>query len=541
MGNAHMLKLHVTYPPIPAKSTNWKKFKSKCYEYIQVSPQSPATIEYFKSEVAILNEKKRQYEHFRYIIHPLSKFNYAYQILSFFLYLFLVYFKAFDFGFIHLAKDRTFHDHIFVLRFAMLMDILALLNVALQFCIGFCNSRSRTVELSRLEITKRYIYSGHFVCDILSSCPRVLTYQARAVVRLTMVTLTLLKLRRISTVIELIQPTAHLFKIKSSSTMFLCGFFIVVTLVMHVMTCFHVGIPQYRAGISSDSSGSWADFEFVYLPISVQYMMTFFRCAQYTFLIQIDFLEENINTEEVIFSVINYLVGKLLVVAIWIVLLFTFVSHRMLKVKFQEIMTELGEYMLAKKLPHDLRQRLITYYKYKYQNMFFNESLVKTVLSENLKREIDVFLCKSLIQHVSIFRHVSPKIVKQVITYLVPQIFLPNDMIIQSGTTGDSMYFIESGTVAVYTPSGREVCHLQDGAYFGEISILMTNQKRPSSIIAVEITRVYILQKQHFHRCFPETGEIYKVLMEGAEKRIMQVKSAEEEYKSGLFKTSYTL
>lgn len=65
--------------------------------------------------------------------------------------------------------------------------------------------------------------------------------------------------------------------------------------------------------------------------------------------------------------------------------------------------------------------------------------------------------CKSLIANVSLFTDLSPEQMSAVVAKLIPEIFLPTDPIIQSGTPGDAMYFLDSGTVAVYTHSGREV------------------------------------------------------------------------------------
>lgn len=42
-------------------------------------------------------------------------------------------------------------------------------------------------------------------------------------------------------------------------------------------------------------------------------------------------------------------------------------------------------------------------------------------------------------------------------TQLMPLIFLPGDTIIESGDDATAMYFISSGTVALYTHSGKEV------------------------------------------------------------------------------------
>lgn len=61
------------------------------------------------------------------------------------------------------------------------------------------------------------------------------------------------------------------------------------------------------------------------------------------------------------------------------------------------------------------------------------------------------------IEKVDFFRHFPEKIMLNVIAHLKSEIFLPGDVIISAGRIGSSMFFIYHGTVAVYSPSGKEV------------------------------------------------------------------------------------
>lgn len=49
--------------------------------------------------------------------------------------------------------------------------------------------------------------------------------------------------------------------------------------------------------------------------------------------------------------------------------------------------------------------------------------------------------------------------------------------IIKAGTIGECMFFIASGSVCVTTANGQELCHLEDGDYFGEIAFILKNRK----------------------------------------------------------------
>lgn len=65
--------------------------------------------------------------------------------------------------------------------------------------------------------------------------------------------------------------------------------------------------------------------------------------------------------------------------------------------------------------------------------------------------------CKKLVENVSFFRNLPMNLLVRIISCLQIQVFLTNDVIIRAGTPGKCMYFISTGTVAVYTKSGKEV------------------------------------------------------------------------------------
>lgn len=140
----------------------------------------------------------------------------------------------------------------------------------------------------------------------------------------------------------------------------------------------------------------------------------------------------------------------------------------------------------------------------------------------------------------------------EVISNLKSEVFLPNDIIVKAGTPGDCMYFLETGTVSVLTRNGKEVialqknflfifivynkqiCHLQDGAYFGEVSLIIKDQKRIATVVAIEICEVYKLDRKKFRQCFKTCPHVYKKMEELAEKRLEITVVLEELYKKYL-------
>lgn len=65
--------------------------------------------------------------------------------------------------------------------------------------------------------------------------------------------------------------------------------------------------------------------------------------------------------------------------------------------------------------------------------------------------------CRQLVENVAFFKNLPLALIVRIVSCLRAEVFLVNDVIVKANTPGDSMYFIASGTVAVFTNSGREV------------------------------------------------------------------------------------
>lgn len=63
----------------------------------------------------------------------------------------------------------------------------------------------------------------------------------------------------------------------------------------------------------------------------------------------------------------------------------------------------------------------------------------------------------TLIDSVELFKHLPEIVVAKLVDTLHSEIFMSGDEIVRAGTRGNSLYFVSSGTVAVYTSRGKEV------------------------------------------------------------------------------------
>nr|CAI5824727.1 unnamed protein product [Callosobruchus analis] len=188
--------------------------------------------------------------------------------------------------------------------------------------------------------------------------------------------------------------------------------------------------------------------------------------------------------------------------------------------KNEDLFRQFKEYMNYKGLPIQLRQRVFMYFNFKFQNEYFNEAQIYRMISENLRQEILLHVIKEHIQRVELFSTLPEDVLLKVVSKLRSEIFLPDDTVVEAGTTGNCMFFIYFGTVAIYTPTGREICHLQDGAHFGEIALVF-NETRVATVVAVTACELFKLKRTDFFEVIETYPEQKQMIIQMALERLM--------------------
>ncbi len=138
-------------------------------------------------------------------------------------------------------------------------------------------------------------------------------------------------------------------------------------------------------------------------------------------------------------------------------------SRRMYNDKFKQV----EEYMVWRKFPRDMRNRITEYYEHRYQGKMFDEDNILKELSERLRLDIINFNCRSLVSSVPFFANADQNFVSDVVTKLHFEVFQPGDLIIREGTIGNKMYFIQEGIVDIIKTNNEVMTTLSDGSYFG--------------------------------------------------------------------------
>lgn len=188
-----------------------------------------------------------------------------------------------------------------------------------------------------------------------------------------------------------------------------------------------------------------------------------------------------------------------------------------------QLLTQFKTYVRYKGLPLAIREKFFEFFSFKYQNAFFNESVINEILPKKLRQQIQLHVSREHIRTVDFLKRIPQYIVRELVIRMKSEIYLPNDIIVHAGIPGNCMYFIYYGTVAVYAPSGIEMCHLKDGSHFGEIALLF-NEPRVATVVATTACELFVLKKTDFDEVFSFYPGIRDDIFRMANERVNLVK-----------------
>lgn len=73
------------------------------------------------------------------------------------------------------------------------------------------------------------------------------------------------------------------------------------------------------------------------------------------------------------------------------------------------------------------------------------------------------------------------------------------------------------------------MCHLEDGAHFGEVALLIKDTYRIASVVAVEVSEIYRLDQRDFVKAISPYPDLLSNIQHIAEER-MEVSMMLDEY-----------
>merc|ERR1719428_1506474 len=104
---------------------------------------------------------------------------------------------------------------------------------------------------------------------------------------------------------------------------------------------------------------------------------------------------------------------------------------------------------------------------------------------------------------IEFFRDCDVRFLDRVATCLETKLYVPEDVIVEEGTVGESLNILYKGTVSV-SVRGLKVAELRDGSCFGEIAVLGVSTLRVATVRALTICDIRSLTRQIFLRLIKE-------------------------------------
>lgn len=552
-------KTFETYLPF---SSYGHKIRHLYRKFTVISVKHPKTQKFFKSNNAVNDERRRQIlSHSFFTIHPMSIFRKYWDILLFLCLLYIMIVVPFVVEFF----DEMSSDEWDLLIFIDIIFCTGLyIEIVLKFITGFVRKDVMQVVLDKKSIFKNYVMRGMFFIDFMGSlpyaviislanedidvswlvndkqkCDEILTQQKWRFISIFY----LLNIFRYNQLNRYFDAIPNILNWSSKTGIFVKLFF-TTFLFLHWVACFRLYFPDFfyilndhqlyramhsvvnetevqktvksllRRLINVKTRGSVDN-----RTISEIYIRSFAVTTKVCLTSGFG-AETDDNTIEMAITCIMIILGWIYFRYCFVTVMRMIISTEASENQYEILYNEIKTYARAKHVPSYLKEKIFLYYSNKYKQNYFNEELIISTLSKRLKDEILIHTCKTLVTKVYLFNDLPHNLIQDIVKSLTLEIFLPREVIIAAGTDGDSMFFIASGTAAVYSVAGKEICHLKDGDHFGEISLLERNMKRTATVISLETCEIYKLEQTHFTRVIQPHTDLYERMQRVANERL---------------------
>ncbi|XP_047025659.1 potassium/sodium hyperpolarization-activated cyclic nucleotide-gated channel 3-like isoform X1 [Helicoverpa zea] len=480
----------------------------------QLTKLHPETFEHFRSYSAVVAERQRQLlEDGGHVIHPFSIISLAWMTFMIIVNLAHMSLSTLRLFFVlQPVNQTTVHP---VDRPILCLNVICLIDMLIKINTGYVHKKQSLIVMSRKSIFCRYLRRW-FIIDLASSLPvayvvlhmnldrrLVLVAHFMAVLRVTKiytVTANVKIFMRIFTESYIVHGLVRLTLLFALTTHWCSCLLYSPAVVHYYWTGTMHGTPTYHMNIYRTES-QVQDMQTRYNKALIVALSSFFGTGFTMF--------RSTAPDEILVHSLIIVYAAMFMVFTLVFLIKSYLTIFGSIMRYQGLMNQVEEYMKYRQFPLSLKKRVRAFYQYRYQERYFKEEADLDCLSEELRDEIKLHTCRTLVHKVKLFEDVPASVVGTVLGCLRPEVYLSNDLVVRAGDIGDCMYFIATGTVAVYSLKGVEVCHLEDGTHFGEVALLMKDSKRVATVVAVEITQLYRLDAHDFNRFVMSNTTLY--------------------------------
>ncbi|MEO5581749.1 MAG: cyclic nucleotide-binding domain-containing protein [Saprospiraceae bacterium] len=397
----------------------------------------------------------------------------------------------------------NYRPHGFILLFNLVVSLCFIVDIVLHLQSSWLPDYESTNEqkASRKEYMRRW-----FIIDLLSVIPfELIVFEGRFfLIAVVLCTFRMLKVFRVLSFKSNWEYRINL----NPGILRLCFFFYFLLLFMHCIAC---GWFRIRTVLPVDD-------------VAHEYIKALYWCTTTITTIGYGDIVPNLHRNiEMIYTMIvefmgvatyGYLIGN-------IANLITNID--LAKTRHRDRVDSVATFMKSKKMPKRMQERIFDYFNYLWATRKgYDHAAILSDLPESFKYEFTLFLNKSIIEKVPMFKDAEPSLLQEIVICLKPCIYTPGDSICTYGDIGDKMYFINKGSVEVISQDGTQrFAIIGEGDFFGEISLILRHP-RNATIRAIEYCDLYSLDKESFDRVASHYPEFEKNIQEMAQERMNQ-------------------
>ncbi|KAL6266965.1 hypothetical protein P5V15_000049 [Pogonomyrmex californicus] len=468
-------------------SSPWSKLQRWFLSTRIISREHPFALYRIKSTQAIDFEISRHLSSYPYMIHPFSSFRVFWEsAMTLFIIATLLITPVFLAFYFNEPEEWYIFNHV--------IDAVLTCEIVIRFFTGYYDSRMHVIVLHPRFVARKYLL-GFFVVDVFSVLPlEFLTVLFESMWYLA--SLNLLKIFWVQKVIIYSRRLYHIYRVNFH----LCNVMeigIIIGVCVHWAACLEYYLPLAIAKIVGPNDESW---------IRSPYMME----RQTRFQIYLSCVNRAIialigsehylavkTPEDITYNLILSVLGVLGFIYLLARLFHLTMMFYSTPKRYWKLLEQLEQYMYHKELPYSLQHRLLNYYNYRNKRGIERDKIIINHVSSYLRERLLLHNYRRLLD-VELFGYLPQIVIAQLVNVVHSEIFMPNDVLVQANARSNALYFIASGTVAVYNNAGKEICHLEDGAYFGELALLIEDERWIASVAAVENCEVYVLLRANF-------------------------------------------
>lgn len=455
----------------------------------------------------ILQEREKHIKTYWFIIHPFSLFTKYWQVLMVFVWLFILANDCFLVTFIHNLKKEG-HPIVEWYIITHYTCIILLIDVLVTCLTGYIDIETKSVVLNPWRILFHYSRTWCIIDSItlFAFFKEVLEIKLCRFLRILYLYIRLLRLTKLAYISTHIKWITDKYKLTYNQYLLVC-IFIISFYIMHVSACTYVFIPnsirQMGKKLNISQEISWVqrtrqiyqEKNIEFRTIYIYYWSMMQSIARFNFGAVIIFKPR--RTDELI-------LGMLFITLCYVVKVVTlYLLYSVLKTSYKSSLhfdiyeSKLQSFLQLLKIPNHLQKKIIYYLNLRYANHIISDKIVKD-LSPSLQLEVSQQDSKDEIERSFLFKDMPKNIFEEISAQFELDVFIPNAVIFEYGDEADCIYYLSSGTIALYNKNGREEVHIVDGQYFG-LTAAYTHTSNPIRMyraVTIEYCEVLVLTRE---------------------------------------------